>query len=40
MTKLQTKVDKIDAQAVIILTSVKDAKGGMIKKKPIKKYDK
>ena len=40
MSKLKTEVDKIDSQAFIIMTSVKDAKGGMIKKKPIKKFDK
>ncbi|MDN3724765.1 YitT family protein [Aequorivita sp. SDUM287046] len=40
MSKLKTEVDKIDRQAFIIMTSVKDAKGGMIKKKPIKKFDK
>lgn len=40
MSKLKTEVDKIDKQAFIIMTSVKDAKGGMIKKKPIKKFDK
>ncbi len=40
MSKLKTEIDKIDKQAFIIMTSVKDAKGGMIKKKPIKKFDK
>ena len=40
MSKLKTEVEKIDSQAFIIMTSVKDAKGGMIKKKPIKKFDK
>ena len=40
MSKLKTEVDKIDSQAFMIMTSVKDAKGGMIKKKPIKKLDK
>ena len=40
MTKLQTEIEKIDSVAFIIMTSVKDAKGGMIKKKPIKKFDK
>lgn len=37
MSKLKTEVDKIDRNAFIIMASVKDAKGGMIKKKPIKK---
>ena len=40
MTKLKTEVEKIDKEAFIIMTSIKDAKGGMIKKKPIKKFDK
>ncbi|WP_026450299.1 YitT family protein [Aequorivita capsosiphonis] len=40
MSKLKTEIEKIDSQAFIIMTSVKDAKGGMIKKKPIKKFDK
>lgn len=40
MSKLKTEVDKIDKQAFIIMASVKDAKGGMIKKKPIKKFGK
>lgn len=40
MSKLKTEIDKIDREAFIIMTSVKDAKGGMIKKKPIKKFDK
>lgn len=39
MSKLKTEIDKIDQQAFIIMTSVKDAKGGMIKKKPIKKLE-
>ncbi|GEM_PF-10374 len=37
MSRLQTEVDKVDEQAFIIMASVKDAKGGMIKKKPLKK---
>ncbi len=37
MSKLKTEVDKIDPQAFIIMASVKDTKGGMIKKKPINK---
>ena len=40
MSKLKIEVNKIDKQAFMIMTSVKDAKGGMIKKKPIKKFDK
>ncbi|UOB17417.1 YitT family protein [Abyssalbus ytuae] len=37
MSKLKTEIDKIDENAFIIMTSVKDTKGGMIKKKPLKK---
>ncbi|QAA81746.1 YitT family protein [Aequorivita sp. H23M31] len=40
MSKLKSEVNKIDKQAFMIMTSVKDAKGGMIKKKPIKKFEK
>ncbi|MFB9055782.1 YitT family protein [Mariniflexile ostreae] len=36
LTKLQTEIDKIDAKAFIIMGTVKDLKGGMIKKKPMK----
>ena len=36
MTKLQTEVDKIDKDAFLIMHSIKDAKGGMIKKRPLK----
>lgn len=39
MSKLKTEIDKIDKNAFIIMASVKDAKGGMIKKKPIKKFE-
>ena len=40
MSKLKTEIDKIDKRAFIIMASVKDAKGGMIKKKPLKKIEK
>lgn len=40
MNKLKSEINKIDKGAFIIMTSVKDAKGGMIKKNPIKKFDK
>ncbi|MDD7886487.1 YitT family protein [Flavivirga sp. 57AJ16] len=36
LTKLQTEIDKIDRKAFIIMGVVKDLKGGMIKKKPMK----
>ncbi len=37
LAKLETEIDKIDEDAFIIMHSVKDAKGGMIKKRPLKK---
>jgi uncharacterized membrane-anchored protein YitT (DUF2179 family) len=36
LSKLQTEIDKIDRNAFIIMGIVKDLKGGMIKKKPLK----
>ena len=36
LAKLQTEIDKIDKKAFIIMGMVKDLKGGMIKKKPMK----
>lgn len=36
MAKLQTELDKVDSQAFIIMNTVKDAKGGMVKKRPFK----
>ncbi len=36
LSKLQTEVDKIDKEAFIVMQSIKDAKGGMIKKRPLK----
>lgn len=36
LSKLQTEVDKIDSEAFIIMHSIKDAKGGMIKKRALK----
>lgn len=36
LAKLQTELDKIDKDAFIIMHSIKDAKGGMIKKRPLK----
>lgn len=35
LSKLETEIDKIDKEAFIIMHSVKDAKGGMIKKRPL-----
>lgn len=36
LAKLETEVEKIDEKAFIVMHSIKDAKGGMIKKKPLK----
>lgn len=36
MAELRTEVDKIDPKAFMVMSSVKDARGGMVKKKPIK----
>lgn len=36
MAKLETEIDKIDKHAFIIMGTVKDLRGGMIKKKPMK----
>lgn len=33
--KLQTEIDKIDADAFVVMSSIKDTKGGMIKKRPM-----
>ncbi|MBR9919317.1 MAG: YitT family protein [Bacteroidetes bacterium] len=37
MARLKTELEKVDEEAFIIMSSIKDTKGGMIKKKPIKK---
>jgi len=36
LSKLKTEIEKIDKDAFIIMNSIKDTKGGMIKKKPLK----
>lgn len=36
LSKLQTEIDKVDKDAFIVMHSIKDAKGGMIKKRPLK----
>lgn len=36
IAKLQTEIDKIDRNAFIVMHNIKDAKGGMIKKRPLK----
>jgi len=36
IAKMKTEIDKIDEDAFIIMNSIKDTKGGMIKKRPLK----
>jgi uncharacterized membrane-anchored protein YitT (DUF2179 family) len=36
ITKLQTEIEKIDPNAFTVMSSIKDTKGGMIKKRPLK----
>ncbi len=36
IAKLQTEIDKIDPKAFVIQNSIKDTKGGMIKRRPLK----
>lgn len=36
LAKLQTEIDKVDKNAFLVMHSIKDAKGGMIKKRPLK----
>lgn len=36
LNKLQTEIDKIEPDAFMVMSSVKDTKGGMIKKRPLK----
>ncbi len=36
LAKLHTEIDKIDTDAFVVMHSIKDAKGGMIKKRPLK----
>ncbi len=35
ISKLETEIDKIDSKAFVVMHSIKDAKGGMIKKRPM-----
>ena len=35
LSKLKSEVDKIDKDAFVVMHSIKDVKGGMIKKKPM-----
>jgi len=36
VNKLTTEIEKIDPQAFVVMSSVKDTRGGMIKKRPLK----
>ncbi|MGC4099728.1 YitT family protein [Ferruginibacter sp.] len=36
LNKLNTEIEKIDPHAFVVMSSVKDTKGGMIKKRPLK----
>lgn len=36
LSKLKKEIEKIDKDAFIVMNSIKDTKGGMIKKKPLK----
>jgi len=38
LSRLHTEVDKIDKDAFVIMHSIKDAKGGMIKKRPLEDH--
>lgn len=40
MSSLQTEISKVDANAFVIMNSIKDTKGGMVKKKAISKLKK
>lgn len=37
IARLRAEIDKIDSEAFIIMNSIKDTKGGMIKKRPLEK---
>lgn len=36
LSKLNTEIEKIEPDAFVVVNSVKDTKGGMIKKRPLK----
>jgi uncharacterized membrane-anchored protein YitT (DUF2179 family) len=36
LNRLNTEIEKIDANAFVVMSSIKDTKGGMIKKRPLK----
>lgn len=35
ISKLSTEIDKIDTNAFVVMTSIKDTRGGMVKKRPL-----
>jgi uncharacterized membrane-anchored protein YitT (DUF2179 family) len=36
LNKLKTEIEKIDPHSFVVMSSVRDTKGGMIKKRPLK----
>ena len=36
VSRLKNEIEKIDPEAFVIMNSIKDTKGGMIKKRPLK----
>ena len=36
VNKLSSEIEKIDPEAFVVMSSVKDTRGGMIKKRPLK----
>ncbi|MDD2793068.1 MAG: YitT family protein [Sediminibacterium sp.] len=36
LNKLNTEIEKIDPNAFVVMSSIKETKGGMIKKRPLK----
>jgi len=36
LSKLNTEIEKIEPTAFVVMNSVKDTKGGMIKRRPLK----
>lgn len=36
LNKLNTEIEKIDSNAFVVMSSIKDTKGGMLKKRPLK----
>ncbi|MFI5129505.1 MAG: YitT family protein [Chitinophagales bacterium] len=38
ITRLTTEIEKIDPNAFVVMTSVRDTRGGMVKKRPLKEH--